>query len=69
MNKKDVMDSPETVGRRLYLKNMNNEKITIKQRVIAKCFECSNGYIDGRVSCEIKDCPLFPYMPYKRAKK
>ena len=36
-----------------------------KCAVLAKCYECMCEYADGRVDCEIKDCPLYRWMPYK----
>jgi hypothetical protein len=30
----------------------------------AKCADCLANYADGRVSCELPLCPLYPYMPY-----
>jgi len=27
-----------------------------------------NSYVDGKNDCEISDCPLYPYMPYRKDK-
>jgi len=36
------------------------------QAMEAKCFECCNGYIDGRIDCKVTSCPLYPWMPYAK---
>tara|TARA_B100001964_G_scaffold244234_1_gene324883 strand:- start:415 stop:624 length:210 start_codon:yes stop_codon:yes gene_type:complete len=53
-------------GRNELKKHLEGKKITYKQAVLGKCYECNLGYCDGKVSCEIPDCPLFQYMPYKK---
>ena len=40
--------------------------------IMAMCASCTNNYADGRLDCEIEDCPLHPFMPYtakNRAKR
>ena len=41
------------------------EKLTYKQMVMVKCYECCAGYTDGKVDCGISGCPLYGKMPYK----
>lgn len=45
-------------------KYQNGSKLSLKESVIAKCAECMNFYMDGRIDCGIKECPLYPWMPY-----
>jgi len=49
----------------------NNRKYDPKPRrsecVRAKCFECCAQFDDGRHDCEIRDCPLYPKMPYRKS--
>ncbi len=52
-------------GRNELKKHLDGGDLTFKQSVLAKCYECNLGYSDGKVSCEIQDCPLFQYMPYE----
>ncbi len=52
-------------GRNELKKYLEGKKITYKEAVLGKCYECNLGYADGKVSCEIPECPLFQYMPYK----
>jgi hypothetical protein len=35
------------------------------EAVLAKCYDCMGGYVDGKCDCAINDCPLYPWMQYK----
>jgi hypothetical protein len=51
------------------LKAHHEEKrLTNRQRILAKCYECQGGYADGKGDCGIARCPLYPLMPYKGKK-
>ncbi len=52
-------------GRKELYRYMNGEKLTYKEGVLAKCFECMAGYVDGTQDCQIEGCPLYPNMPYR----
>ena len=41
------------------------KKLTYFRAIHAKCFDCMNNYQDGKIDCEIPNCSLYPYMPYK----
>ncbi len=45
-------------------KHLLGERLTLRQMVIAKCADCTNWYGDGKIDCEIPDCPLYPMSPY-----
>jgi hypothetical protein len=45
-------------------KYLNGGKLSLKQMILAKCFECCGNYADGKDDCELSDCPLYPIMPY-----
>lgn len=66
MDRKDVENSPNSRGRTLYLKYLNGEQLTASQSIIAGCFCCMNGHIDGRLDCEIPQCPMYSWMPYRK---
>ena len=34
----------------------------------AQCYQC-NAYMDTKINCKIKECPLCPYMPYRKDKE
>ena len=38
---------------------------SLKKAALAKCKECCSDYIDGRLDCELSDCSLYFWMPYK----
>ena len=58
-------------GKSELLKHRSGKKLTYRQAVLAKCYECMGYYADGKSDCLISDCPLFNFMPYrsKPAKK
>lgn len=53
-------------GRKELERHLMGEKLTRKEAILAKCYECMNSYQDGKKDCEIKDCPLYPMMPYRK---
>jgi|TARA_B100001964_G_scaffold190023_1_gene211900 hypothetical protein len=52
-------------GRQELKKHLKGKKITYKEAALGKCYECNLGYRDGKFSCEIPGCPLYPSMPYR----
>ncbi len=40
-------------------------RLTPGQMIKAKCAECMCQYEDGKEDCGIRDCPLYPAMPYR----
>jgi len=69
MDRKDVENSPSSRGKTLYLKYLDGERLSPSQAILSGCFCCMNGFQDGRNSCEIPECPLFPWMPYNRQER
>lgn len=56
---------PTSAGRTQYQRFLNGEKLTYREAVLAKCYDCDGGHSDGRYDCEVLSCPLRMYMPYK----
>ncbi len=56
-------------GRTELLNHLGGKRITLRQAVSAKCFECMGYFADGRQDCGIKGCPLYPWMVYGQKKK
>lgn len=54
-------------GRKELRKYLAGSRLTQRQAILAKCYECSNGYADGKTDCGIKECPLYPSMPYRES--
>jgi len=55
-------------GKQELLKYLGGGKLTRKEAMLGKCFECTNGYADGKVDCGIESCPLYPFMPFGACK-
>jgi hypothetical protein len=54
-------------GKNEYLSYLEHStKLPPKQAILAQCYQCLGCYADGKVDCEIPDCPLYPYMPYRK---
>ena len=66
---KDVEKAKVASGKNEYLRYLKGERISMGQAVKAKCFDCCAYYEDGKVDCGVKDCPLYPWMPFGKAKK
>lgn len=46
------------------IKHLRGIRITQRQAIKAKCYEC-NG-MGELADCDMEGCPLFPYSPYKQ---
>lgn len=56
-------------GKREYLDYLTTrKKLTPRQAIRANCYQCAGYFIDGKMDCEVIDCPLHPYMPYRKDK-
>jgi len=65
MTIESIKKSPRHAGRRHLINHIHGKRLTQRQCIQAKCYECMNGYRDGAVDCRIPDCPLYPLMPYR----
>lgn len=68
MNKrlKDIRQHGKTArGQKELLKHLSGQKLTFKQAIYARCYDCMNYFSDGKNDCKIPSCPLYPFMPYK----
>lgn len=52
-------------GRKEFMTHLSGKPLTLKQAVLAKCYDCMAGYTDGKVDCGIMNCPLYQWMPYR----
>lgn len=59
-------NAPLSGGRNLYIKALNGEKLTRRQKIIANCAHCMGFYNDGRQDCENSLCVFYDDMPYKK---
>jgi len=54
-------------GKNEYLNYMEyGTRLSPKQAILANCYQCLGFYMDGKNDCEIPDCPLYPFMPYRK---
>jgi len=52
-------------GRKEMIAHLEGERLTPRQMILAKCYDCMGYYSDGRgVDCTVPACPLYPIMPY-----
>jgi len=51
-------------GQRELLKHLAGGKLTFKQAIYARCYDCMGYYVDGKVDCNMPHCALFPFNPY-----
>jgi hypothetical protein len=74
IDRKDVAEVPASPPRiigvlakgRLGLEaHVAGKRLTQRQRIHAKCYDCMGGYRDGKVDCQCPNCPLYALMPYR----
>jgi hypothetical protein len=53
-------------GRNELKRHLEGGKLTFKQAILAKCYDCMGFYVDGKADCAIPECPLYPVMPYRK---
>ncbi|MCX5827605.1 MAG: hypothetical protein NTV58_06340 [Deltaproteobacteria bacterium] len=56
-------------GRKELLKHMDGERLTMKEAIIAKCYDCMGHYYDPGKDCKIQHCPLYSFMVYREEGK
>ncbi|RPI50786.1 MAG: hypothetical protein EHM49_08065 [Deltaproteobacteria bacterium] len=61
----DLPSLPKARGNKELKKYLLGARLTQRQAILAKCADCMGYYLDGRLDCEIEDCPLYPFMPYR----
>jgi len=65
-DEKDYKRFCKGIGRKEYFRFLREEKLTPLQAILAKCYECMGYYEGGTCDCKIPDCPLYPFMPYRK---
>jgi hypothetical protein len=51
-------------GQNAYKAFKEGKKITRKESMLAKCYECMSEYDNGKEDCLGKSCPIYPFYPY-----
>jgi hypothetical protein len=49
-------------------KHLKGERLTQRNAIEAKCCDCVGNYLDGQEDCGILECPLHPWMPYRKGR-
>lgn len=52
-------------GKNELLKHLDSQSLTRAQAIVAKCYDCCQGYTDKAADCKTFHCPLYPYMPFR----
>jgi len=52
-------------GRKELLRHLEGGRLTPLQAILADCYDCTGGYVDGRADCGNTSCLLYRYMPYR----
>jgi hypothetical protein len=56
-------------GKKEYIQYLEHgRKLPPIKAIKANCYQCMGSYFDGKFDCEIPDCPLYPFMPYREDK-
>ncbi len=63
------MKLPKARGNKEFKKHEMGDRLTQRQAILAKCADCVGFYVDGKVDCQMPDCPLYPFMPYRAQKE
>ena len=53
-------------GKRELIGFLKGEALTMKESILANCYQCAGFYMDGRKDCEVEGCPLHVFMPYRK---
>jgi hypothetical protein len=53
-------------GQKELLKHLSGQRITLKQAIYARCYDCMGYYADGKVDCNMPHCSLHPFMAYNQ---
>lgn len=56
-------------GRKELVAHLEGDRLTLRQMIRAKCYDCMGFFADGRVDCNIPECALYPMMPYRKGEK
>lgn len=64
---KDIRRYGKTArGQKELVKHLEGGRITLKQAVLAKCYDCAGFFADGKNDCSMPHCSLHSFMAYNR---
>jgi hypothetical protein len=53
-------------GGKEYKKVLDGKKLIRKETMLAHCYECMDGYDEGKQDYLSKSCSMYQYYPYKK---
>jgi hypothetical protein len=53
-------------GKKELIKHLEGGRLTPKQAIQAKCFDCLCYMVDGRQDCKMSKCSLYPFFVYNK---
>jgi hypothetical protein len=53
-------------GKKEYVAFLRGKSLTLRQAMLANCYQCTGYFTDGKQDCEMESCTFRPYMPYKK---
>jgi len=56
-------------GQKELLKHLSGARLTFKQAIYARCYDCMGYFLDGKQDCRVPACPLYPLMAYNQNRK
>jgi hypothetical protein len=59
-----VKSGTKRAGKTDLFNYLNGKRLTQRQAIRAKCYDCDGMGDTG--DCDIKDCSLYPYSPFKQ---
>jgi hypothetical protein len=69
-NKKTISDveryGKTARGKKELILYLEGKKLTSRQAILARCFDCMGYYADGKVDCHMPHCSLHPFQPYNQ---
>ena len=70
MNEKTISDikrhGKTAQGKKELIKHLEGQRLTLKQAVLARCYDCAGFYADGKLDCNMPHCSLHPFMAYNQ---
>ena len=65
----DILKYGKTAkGKKELLKHLDGGRLTPKQAILAKCYDCLCYMVDGRQDCKMPSCCLYPFMTFNTDK-
>ncbi len=56
-------------GRRELMNYLKGKDLAMREAILARCYDCMSYYADGISDCRTTECPLYVFMPYRKARR